>query len=280
MMRKLITGMFLCFLSGAFLSAQNLIKDPDINAKPLSSEFRICEDSKRGTLTQFVEDSTWNHCLKLELKNYKVDKNGRKSYALGVLMGGSKKSPGFAVKPGHSYHFSIEVKGRGNRAMLNFWEYGKKYSAKKRASIHVIRIQKDWTVYTGTFTPSPKAAYAALELQFWGNDSTMANFTEKPGDYILIDKIRIREVKNKPSLMQKTPAKADLDTTGEKSVAIAGAGVQNAAVITAFKDLFEDKPARYPAKGKVYYQNDGLYFDFEFSGGPPRAVCKNNGNCR
>ena len=277
MMRKLIAGMLLCFLSGAVLSAQNLIKDPDINTKPLSPEFRICEDSKRGTLTQFVEDSTWNHCLKLELKNYKVDKNGRKSYALGVLMGGDKKTPGFSVKPDCTYHFSVEVKGKGNRAMFEFREYGKKYSAKKRASIHVIRIQKDWTVYTGTFKPSPKATHAALELQFWGNDSSPANFTEKPGDYILIDKIKIREVKDKPSLMQKSPANAALDTTGEKSVIIAGKGVQKAAMISSFKDLFEDKAARYPTTGKVYYQNDGLYFDLEFSGASPRAQCKNNG---
>ncbi|MBR2425753.1 MAG: hypothetical protein IKB16_03330 [Lentisphaeria bacterium] len=277
-MKKMISALLFGCLSGMTLTAQNLIKDPDINKKPLSSEFRICEDTKIGTLTQFVEDYTWNHCLKLELKKYSTPKNGRRSYALGVLMGGDKKTPGFAVKPDCTYHFSVEVKGKGNKAMFNVREYGKNYHKKKKASLHVIKLQKDWTVYTGTFKTSPKATHAALELQFWGNDSAAANFTEKPGDYILIDKIKIREVKNKPSILQKTVIKAKIDTTREKSVIIAGKGVANAANIVDFKDLREDKPARYPATGKVYYKEDGLYFDLAFSGGAPRAKCKQNGN--
>ena len=66
------TFLFFCStLLAAFpLAAQNLIKDPDINQKTLSPEFRICEVSSLGTLTQFVEPSTWNRCLKLELKKY------------------------------------------------------------------------------------------------------------------------------------------------------------------------------------------------------------------
>ena len=277
-MKKLLIALLFSCLPGVFLSAQNLIKDPDVHQKPLSPEFRICEDVSTGTLTQFVEEYTWNHCLKLELKKYSAPKNGRRAYALGVLMGGDKKTPGFAVKPNCTYHFSVEVKGQGNRAMFNVREYGKKYYAKKRPSLHTIKLQKDWTVYTGTFKPDAKATHAALELQFWGNDSSPANFTEKPGDYIMIDKIKVTEVKNKPTVLQKTSAKAVIDTNSEKAVIIAGKEVKNAGIIPAFKDLREDKPARYPANGKVYYKNDGLYFDLAFSGGAPRAKCNKNGN--
>ena len=127
----MISALLFGCLAGMTLTAQNLIKDPDINKKPLSSEFRICEDTKIGTLTQFVEDYTWNHCLKLELKKYNTSQNGRRSYALGVLMGGDKKIPGFAVKPDCTYHFSVEVKGKGNKAMFNVREYGKNYHKKK-----------------------------------------------------------------------------------------------------------------------------------------------------
>ena len=277
-MKKYFSLLFSTLLLCPVLSGKNLIKDPDVNAKPLSQEFRICEDRHLGTLTQFIEPSTWNRCLKLELKKYNQAKNGRRTYALGVLMGGGKKAPGFAVKPDCTYHFSVEVKGKGTRAMFGVREFGKNYQKKTRASLHVIQLQKDWTVYTGTFKPSAKATHAALELQFWGNDSVPANFTEKPGDYILIDKIKIREVKNKPSLMQKTSAKAKIDTSAQKSVIVSGNGIKKAGIISSFKDMVEDKPARYPSSGKVYFQNNTLYFDFNFSGGAPRAKCKTNGN--
>ena len=277
-MKKLFLFFSSTLLTVLPLAAQNLIKDPDINQKTLSPEFRICEVSSQGTLTQFIEPSTWNRCLKLELKKYHVAKNGRKSYALGVLMGGNKKLTGFPVKPGHTYHFSIEVRGQANRAMFGFREYGKNYSAKKRASIHVIRVQKDWTVYTGSFKPTAKAERAALQLQFWGNDAAAANFTEKIGDYILIDKINIREVKDKGSILQKTSAKNSIDTASQKDVVIAGKGKNNAGIIPGFKDLFENKPARYPSTGKIYFDNNTLCFDLDFAGAAPRARCKTNGN--
>ena len=73
-MKKLLIALLLNCLPGVFLSAQNLIKDSDVNKKPLSPEFRICEDTSTGTLTQFVEEYTWNHCLKLELKKYSAPK--------------------------------------------------------------------------------------------------------------------------------------------------------------------------------------------------------------
>jgi hypothetical protein len=143
------TFLFCSALLTAFpLLAQNLIKDPDINAKPLSPEFRICEDRQLGTLTQFIEQSTWNRCLKLELKKYNQAKNGRRTYALGVLMGGDKKTPGFAVKPDCTYHFSVEVKGKGTRAMFGVREYGKNYQAKKEQVCTSFRFRK-----TGPFIP-------------------------------------------------------------------------------------------------------------------------------
>ena len=61
----------LCLISFCHFSfGQNLIKDADVNIKPMSKEFKPSEDKSQGTLELFTEDATWNQCLKLELKKF------------------------------------------------------------------------------------------------------------------------------------------------------------------------------------------------------------------
>ena len=79
--------MFFCHFS----FGQNLIKDSDVNIKPLSKEFKLSEDKSQGTLELFTEDSTWNQCLRLELKKYGQHEDVYSSN-LGVMIGGDAKT--------------------------------------------------------------------------------------------------------------------------------------------------------------------------------------------
>ena len=261
------------------LNAQNLIKDPEIDLTPLSSEFRLCEDTRQGTLSQFVEDATWNRCLKLELVRYHVNEQGKRSVNLGVLLGGEGKKAGIPCKPDTTYSFSLEIKGTANRSMINFREWDKNGKGKKlRTSIHEIHPQKEWTVYKGTFKTSPAAQRLALVVQFWGNESPKpTQLKEKLGDYILLDKIKIEEVKT--PLMQHVPVKtaSSMKNIVPASVCIAPTSKDKAFVITGFKDLRIDRPAKLPSTAKLYADDKAIHVSFEFRGAAPKTAYSGTG---
>ena len=71
MIRKhffIAAGLLLSILAA---SGQNLIKDPECD-KADSGELSIIEGNKQGALTHFEENLTWNHCWKLEIKQYQI----------------------------------------------------------------------------------------------------------------------------------------------------------------------------------------------------------------
>ena len=169
--------------------------------------------------------------------------------AVSLLLGGEGKKAGIPCKPDTTYSFSLEIKGTANRSMINFREWDKNGKGKKlRTSIHEIHPQKEWTVYKGTFKTSPAAQRLALVVQFWGNESPKpTQLKEKLGDYILLDKIKIEEVKT--PLMQHVPVKtaSSMKNIVPASVCIAPTSKDKAFVITGFKDLRIDRPAKLPS---------------------------------
>ncbi len=257
--------------------AQNLIKDPEIDLSPLSSEFSLSGNSKLGKISQFVEDATWNRCLKLELIDYHVNAEGKRSVNLGVRLGGQEKFAGAPCKPDTTYKFSLEIKGKANRAMINYIEWDKSQkSEKRRTGIHEIQPQNEWTVYKGTFKTSSSAQRLALMVQFWGDESrNPTQLKEKIGDYILIDKVSIEEV-SKGSILQSDSATASTEVT-PASVCIAPTEKEKAFTISGFKDLRVDQPARLPSTAKIYADNSAIYIDLEFRGAAPKAAYKGNG---
>ena len=240
----------------SLFGADNLIRNPECDGDKWQSEFRMGEGKSHAGLTQFVEDSTWNRCLKLELKDYFTDKDGFKHVNAGVMLGGDAKKPGFPCKPDTVYEFKFELKGTAERAMVNFYQWDAKGKAKKqRTNIHLIRPQKEWTVYKGKFRTSANAKRAALYIQFWG-DEKRRDLREKPGQFILIDKISVQEVEEfTPGAAQKTEGNIQLTPA---PVFIAGSSPETAARIPGFKDLMENKPARLQTKAEVYRSGDTL----------------------
>ena len=123
----------LAFLSFSLCGADNLIRNPEVDGDAWQTEFRPMEGKNQIELIQFIEDSTWNRCLKMELKEYRIDPEGLKHVGAGVMLGGEAKKPGFPCKPDTLYEFKFELKGDAERAMINFyeWDGGGKYRKQK-----------------------------------------------------------------------------------------------------------------------------------------------------
>lgn len=254
-MKRILFALGLTAVS--LFGADNLIRNPEVDGDGWQKEFRIGEGKNQVELTQFVEDSTWNRCLKMTLKNYYISKDGFKSVGAGVILGGDGKKPGFPCKPDTVYAFKFELKGDAERCMLNYYQWDSKGKAqKKQTKIHLIRPQKEWNVYKGTFRTSPTAKRAALFIQFWG-DEKRRDLREKPGQYILIDKISVQEVEEfTPGAGSKTAGNIQLTPA---PVFIAGNSPETAARIPGFKDLMEDKPARLKTNAAIYRSADALH---------------------
>lgn len=251
------------------LHAENLIKDPDCNADPMSQEFAIVEGKAQGKVSLFVEDATWNHCLKFELIKYDMDGKGGKTVNTGVRFGGNNELYGFPCEPDTTYKFSVEIKGTASRAMINFIEWDDPadnsylHYSKKQTSIHLIKPQKEWTVYRGTFKTSSKALRAALMIQFWGQE-TGNQLEEKIGQYILIDKIQIE--KEKKSLLStgsaSTAVNEKFSDLSPAAVCVVSNSKETPGVLSDFSSPVNAKtPAKYPSGGTVWNDGRALHFN-------------------
>lgn len=184
----ILTGLVCGVLSG---NARNLIVDQECD-NPESGELRIIEGSRQGTLTHLKNDVAKNHCWKIEISKYVAQ--SKKNINLIVRIGGSRNLSGFPCEPKTVYSFSLKIKGKAPRAFLGACEWNnedKNSFRKVKTSLHAIKPQEKWTVYRGTFKTGPNAKRAALYVQFWGNEKN--GLAEKPGDYLLIDRITIEK---------------------------------------------------------------------------------------
>ncbi|MBO4648131.1 MAG: hypothetical protein J5806_08240 [Lentisphaeria bacterium] len=249
---------FTCLFCGFLtVNAQNLVQDGECD-DPKSGELAIVEGVQQGALTHFEENLSWNHCWKLEIQRYKIAGNGSKSINLCVRIGRGEKQHGFVCEPNTSYSFSLEIKGNAPRAMINFYEWNDAekttwHNMKKgKSSVHLIHPQKEWTVYRGTFKTGPTAKRAALCVQFWG-DEKYKDLPEKPGDYILIDKILIE--KEQPRL---TAGPAAQPTAAVETVPTAVVRQQESpdGTIDGFFDFSAKRPNPW-SRSTVFFRHDG-----------------------
>lgn len=279
---KKVLLLFLYFCLSFALHAENLIKDFDCSKEPMSDEFAVLEGFGKGKLSHFIEKYSWNRCLKFEIVDF-YTKNGKRSCNTAIRIGGNNKTYGFVCKPDTTYKFSFELKGTARRVMVPFCEWfkdGNGYSSrrKKRTSAHNIVPQTEWTTYNGTFKTSKDAKRAALLIQFWGDESRN-DFREAKGQYVLIDKIKIEEVKaNIVSAGKKTVDTSAFGKLAEVKAAAIG-NAQNPAVLNNFRDLLENKPARYNSVVKIWHDSKNICFDLDFQGVKPKAEYSGqNGN--
>jgi len=285
-MRNILTAITMALFAAALpVKAQNMIVDSDCDKNPEAGESSIAEGAQQGKLTQFVEDATWNRCLKFELTDFSTDKDGKRRVNTGLRIGGTKKLFGFPCKPETTYKFSLEIKGDAPRAMLDAYEWSDMESnsyrnrKKARTSVHLIMPRKEWTVYSGTFKTSATAKRASLCVKFWG-DEARKDLKEKVGQYVLIDKITVEEVK--PGLFDQGKAEVRSESLafGKKEAAkvcIVPDAPDKAASLADFRDLKEDKPARYPSECTVWQDGTALHFHLEFRGVKPTAEFSGTG---
>ncbi|MBO4490969.1 MAG: hypothetical protein J5944_06375 [Lentisphaeria bacterium] len=273
------------FILAAVGSAQNLILDSECNLDPDNGELAVSEGADQCRFSRYTEEFTWNNCLKFELVNVSVDKEGKRHVGTGMRFGGTKELHGFPCKPDTTYRFSLEIRGTAPRAMLNVYEWTDgqsnsfEYRRKNQTSIHLIRPEKEWTVYTGTFRTGPDAKRAALGLQFWG-DEAKKDFQEEIGQYVLADKIKIEEVRQSaitPGKPVRTEGAASFDDTKPAKVCIVPDTPENPAVLTDFRDYKEDKPSDLPSRCLVWREGDKLHFKLDFQGVKPEAAYSENG---
>ena len=233
----------------------NLVKDADVNSKPLSSEFRLFGSAKQGGISDFEEDATWNRCAKLELKACDVSSAGVTNVNLGLQVGGDAKHAGFPVRGGSKYRFSFEMRGDAPMVIIvqRTWDSKGKVT-QKATPMNTVKPQKEWTAYKGEFEAPADAVRGVLLFQFWGK---LPRYVEvcNPPYFILVDKIRIEEVTFGREIW---PGAAIVVPDG------------GAAECSGFRSLENsDVPARLPTRMTVKAADDALNFRFAFDGAKP-----------
>ena len=141
--------------------AQNLIQNGDFTQVKHTGLYPEC-GTNSGKASLFTEELTWNKCGKLEVDKIMKDKNGNETANAYVWIGGdSSKGGGFAVKPNTVYRFSVEIKGNAAKAGVNAVEWiGNdlwKDMRSVKSTVGNIKVQKEWTLYKGTFMTGPNA---------------------------------------------------------------------------------------------------------------------------
>lgn len=143
--------------------------------------------------SQFVEDLTWNKCLKLEVENISDGK-----VSANAIFGKSGKLIGVPVKPDTLYTFSFEAKGTVPsflaRARIFYDEgYWQKNSKVIKSSLGGVKLTGEWIRYEGTFRTDANTKRVALVITLWGDAKQQKNFSWEPGQFLLIDNISLKE---------------------------------------------------------------------------------------
>ncbi len=230
MKRKFVFMVVLGWACG-LLSAQNFIQNPDFD-KHFEPECRF--DMTPGALkvSVFTEDSTWNKCLKLEVKAYHKQKDGAERIFGTVRIGGDKKNNGFAVKPNTVYSYSLELKGNATVGIGAVeWEgpdYWKDMKKLKLTGADTFKASDEWTTLNGSFQTGPKTTHAAIGVSFWGE----ARWKNLPpiGSFVLIDKVKVVEKADLFGGLKKKQG------TGEQGIPLERVALQGGEALQRFAD--------------------------------------------
>ncbi|MFA6930734.1 MAG: sugar-binding protein [Lentisphaeria bacterium] len=267
-MKKVIVSIVLLFCC-AYLGANNLLRHGSFDGDASIAEFR----TNGGKFSLFTEELTWNRCGKLEIDRVYESADETK-HAASVWIGADGKLPGFPVKPETKYQFSIEIRGEvaGSASISAVCWHGddiwKDYKA-INSSLGGFQVQKDWTVYKGSFTTRPDAKRAALNLQIW-ESSKHGPLKYKVGDYILFDNVEISEETRSLTASDNIQSKAEIPLlkaarteTFDEKLQIDGqlqeAAWQQAAEFSDFLVLGQATPAGAKTSFKLLSDQENLY---------------------
>lgn len=267
-MQKITISIFLWFCC-AFLGANNLLRHGSFDGEVTSPEFR----TNGGKFSIFTEELTWNRCGKLEIDR-SHESAEEKKHSASVWIGTDGKLPGFPVKPGTKYRFSVEIRGEvagpaGISAVCWHGDDLWKDYISVNSSVGGFQVQKGWTVYKGSFTTTANAERAALNLQIW-ESSKHGPLRYKVGDYILFDNVEVSEEKRSLEGIVNPDSKAESPLlkaarTGSAGEALQIDGLlqedawQQAPEFSDFLLLGKGEPATGQTSVKLLSDFDNLY---------------------
>jgi len=257
--------------------AENMLKNGDLEGED-TSEFSPTGLSSHYKFSIYTEDATGNKCARLEILNYLEGNQGAKGVNAGIVIGGAKGGDGqdgrmaLDVKPNTTYEFSLDLKGTVNKVNISafLWK-GECNDYRNRArvasSLGTVKVQQDWVQYKGSFTTDAFAKKAALFVQVWCSEEY--GLTEKPGTFLMVDNVVIRE----KSSGIKSESRAD-DIVVEKKMGVVArfekespkldgrlddAVWKNAQVLKKFFSIKGEEPAKVQTEGMVLATSEALW---------------------
>ena len=119
----------------------------------ISRECFVSQRPEHFEVTEFVEELTWNKCLKLRLAQL-LDNEVKVSAV--ILFGHLEKQIGFAAEPETTYEFSFEAKGTVPAVVVSGFLYHNddpwwKSNTRVKSSLTGAKITPEWTCYKGFF---------------------------------------------------------------------------------------------------------------------------------
>lgn len=178
---------------GAF--AANLVPDGDFtNVREDLSPLVYNASGPGGKVSLHQEQYTWNKCGKLEVLPTETNRNGFLVYNAVAAIGSEGATRGFPVVGGRIYDFSLELKGTPLQVGIGVHSWSSDYwrdGQQDATSLKFVAVQKDWTLYRGSFKVPDGKTRAALTLQIWESSQYSNPMTVKPGDCVLFDSVKV-----------------------------------------------------------------------------------------
>ena len=186
----LLFGMTAAVLGAA--EAQNLVPNGDFEASPAELKKTFYETGNRMTFIQ--EQPVNNHCAKVEITKFHIDKADGKQGASSQLNFKLKD-----LKPNTVYSFSFDLTGTAPRFMVGIKYKGKQLKRtitapeqqKKNGVNFYLDTGAEWTTYAGEFKTEEGGDHV-FTISLWHN-TRYGKMFYSIGDYILIDNISVQE---------------------------------------------------------------------------------------
>ena len=169
MKKQIIATAVGAVLAANLAVAENLVPEGDFTRVADSLAPLVYNASgPGGRLSLFCEPLTWNCCGKLEVCPTETNRNGHLVYNAIAAIGSEGRKTGFPVTPGKTYDFSLELKGSplGVGVGVHSWttDYWQSDCRQEPTSLKGVVVQKDWTLYKGSFKIPEGKTRAALTL--------------------------------------------------------------------------------------------------------------------
>ena len=198
-MKKL--SVLLLLLTAQLIFAGNLLKNSQFDDTDLYCDMLFKAARGKFKVEHFIEDRTWNKCVRVETTGYRLHQ-GHRHLAASLIFGKNGENKGFPVQGGQTYDFSFDLKGN---IQVSLWvcTFDKAVNIKSKEQGKALRpIPKtaqgevnSWTRVKGSFKVPADSRFAVLEIKLWA-DSSRQNHIPEPGSYFMVDNIEIKARKN------------------------------------------------------------------------------------